>query len=381
MSENLLSEAFKDLSFLNEDTFTFDAEGAERLKDFMDDDSLNEIETVIDADAETEDELEDSYIGKAILCCDVCHSMVYKDPEEIEIDEETQLANVGEDCPYCYNSEGFKIIGQVAELDLDDTDEEDEVSDDTDDVVDIDNTEKVDIKESLNKKRRMQMAENYKRARRNRVKEDFKKVDIETDKERLSMTSDNNGKVVVTTEPNETYDDEVIADDEFISDETIVPVSDEVKAEIEDNGEAEDTDITDVSVDGADEDEEEDIDIDEFDEESFDAIGESYLSSVYDNVKNYHTSSVKIDDTSLLVEGVIEFNNGRKVPTKFMFEAKCKTPRGKLKFVGANKEITESKKSFVITGSVQDKKLLTESLTYNYKVRGYKERVYGTVKR
>ena len=118
MSKSYLAEAFEELELVDDDkltgTFDFDKKGAEDLKKFMEDDTFNDFETVIDPEAETEEDLQDSYIGMGILGCDICHSMIYKPVEEIVIDEETQMANVGECCPYCYERDGFKIIGKVA---------------------------------------------------------------------------------------------------------------------------------------------------------------------------------------------------------------------------------------------------------------------------
>ena len=125
---NYLSEAFKKLDILDEDVFELDKDGLTALKDFEDSDEDDMI-TVVDPDAESEEDLEDSYIGKVILDCSVCHTDIYKDKEDITIDEESGLANIGEECPYCYSSDGFKVIGEVKPFV--------EVEVDTDDDVDI----------------------------------------------------------------------------------------------------------------------------------------------------------------------------------------------------------------------------------------------------
>ena len=125
---NYLSEAFKKLDILDEDVFELDKDGLTALKDFEDSDEDDMI-TVVDPDAESEEDLEDSYIGKVILDCSVCHTDIYKDKEDITIDEESGLANIGEECPYCYSSDGFKVIGEVKPFV--------EVEVDTDDDVDV----------------------------------------------------------------------------------------------------------------------------------------------------------------------------------------------------------------------------------------------------
>lgn len=109
-----LSEAFKALDALNEDTFSLSDDGIKKLAEFENNDDLVDELSVIDLDAETEEDLQDSYVGKIILDCTVCHSKLYKDLEEIELNEEQTLANVGEECPYCYTSDGFKVLGQVS---------------------------------------------------------------------------------------------------------------------------------------------------------------------------------------------------------------------------------------------------------------------------
>lgn len=113
----LIGEAFKALEALNEseDTFDVSEEGIEEIKDFLNDDSEDDIVTIFDDEAEDEEELEDSYVGKVIIDCCVCHSLIYKAPDEVIIDEETDLANVDEECPYCHSTgDGYKVVGEVA---------------------------------------------------------------------------------------------------------------------------------------------------------------------------------------------------------------------------------------------------------------------------
>lgn len=148
-----ISNAFKELDLLTEDTFKVNDAGIDKLRDFMDGDQVDEI-TIIDPEAETFDDVKESYIGKIILNCGVCQSKFYKDKEDIVIDEETQLANVGEECPYCTSADGFEIVGQVAEYcpdcheDEDYDDMEDE-EDDEDAEVEVDVSEEEDLQEDL----------------------------------------------------------------------------------------------------------------------------------------------------------------------------------------------------------------------------------------
>lgn len=148
-----ISNAFKELDLLTEDTFKADDTGIDKLRDFMDGDQVDEI-TIIDPEAETFDDVKESYIGKIILNCGVCQSKFYKDKEDIVIDEETQLVNVGEECPYCTSADGFEIVGQVAEYcpDCAEGDCDEHPSDDVDDMdaeVKVDVSEEEDLQEDL----------------------------------------------------------------------------------------------------------------------------------------------------------------------------------------------------------------------------------------
>lgn len=124
-----LTEAFKALNILNEDTFDYSKQGIDHLERFLDADNLEDTVAVIDTEAETEDELKDSYVGKVIFECPVCDSLNYHDKETVEIDEDDNLANIDEECPYCHSVGGFKIIGEVApyhetEVEVETTEEE-----------------------------------------------------------------------------------------------------------------------------------------------------------------------------------------------------------------------------------------------------------------
>ena len=205
------------------------------------------------------------------------------------------------------------------------------------------------------------------------IKESVNSVNVETDEDIINVATDDNGKVTITTEPIENQSKD--SDDEII-----VPVSDETEAEILSNDNSE-SDISDI--DNADKiDSEVEVDIDEFDEESFDNLGESYFKKIYENVNSFRTSSVKKSDTSLIVEGILTID-GKSKKTNFIFESKDINRSGRVRFIGENKEVTNGCKAFTLRGKVQDNKFICESLNYNYKVtdEGKSRRIYGIVTR
>lgn len=135
-----LMEAFKALDQLNEDVFSVDAEGIKKLNDFMqNDDSVDEL-SVFDIDS-TEDDVirddEECNEGDMILDCCVCHSKVFKPVSEVVVDEESQIANAGEECPYCFSVEGYKIVGEVKTSDDAEYTSEEDVPVDSQDVSEV----------------------------------------------------------------------------------------------------------------------------------------------------------------------------------------------------------------------------------------------------
>lgn len=700
-----LNEAFKALSALNEDTFTMSDDGIKKLSEFEQNDDLSDEISVIDLEAETEDDLQDSYVGKVILDCSVCHSKLYKNKDEVTLDEEGTLANVGEECPYCYTSDGFKVIGEVSSFNNETVENEETIEDETteDEVIeeglfskkkktnntrpsgstssgyavidyrkdlrqwayaskksfatekdaekfakqyakdykvpmggikvlpissaesevgyainesleegifsrkkkndsittspstsgafavidyrrdlrqwhyatkksffnkqeaekfakkyekdykvptglvkvlsveDAENETGYSINENLSlnedyteryvivarndndevfyydanndnmttdldcatqyaeydianddvsmiygsisndfssisvepimeldlldeatatldkpmskldgtlgnvltahkdelskvrgkedglafldsiepevknkgylRKIKEQIAKipeykvpmllynlilkgdgmgiseanwadsdvdgydygtsrewnyNSTRSKKESVNESVNNVNVETDDATVSVSQDDNGTVTVQTTPK---DDGTTP----INDETIVPVSDETQTEIENNISDEETETEEV-----------DVPIEEFDEESFDELGESYLKRIYENVDSYHTTNITNYNDHIKVEGVIKFDTGSQKKTSFIFESKDCTKSGKLRFIGENVEITNGKKAFTITGSLNEKQFITESFNYNYKTTnedGTSSRIYGTLRK
>ena len=147
-----LNEAFKELEILEEDTFNIqDSKDVEELGSLLNDDDTNEVVNIIDADAMEKNDLENSYAGKVILECDVCHSLCYKEPEEVVIEEDTVIDI---ECPYCYSNDGFKVIGKVCSFDdcnKDDEDDTDNLENDDDEKSEENKDETADesIKESV----------------------------------------------------------------------------------------------------------------------------------------------------------------------------------------------------------------------------------------
>ena len=209
METNYLTEAFKRLSLLEDDfNITADKDAIDDLSSFVADD-IEEVkeEPIIDAEAHTEEELKDHYIGKVVLECQCCHSRFYKDPANVIIDSESGLANIGERCPICETSCGYTVIGEIKpfeEIPKEDAPAEKKESDN------VSTTEDADLEESVRKALR-------------KVNEDINKVAIKTDDGQVQI-SNNNDKVLVD-----------FTNEDDIPGETLAPLTDETKEQIENN--------------------------------------------------------------------------------------------------------------------------------------------------
>ena len=572
MSANYLNEAFTQLQLLNEEEFNLtDKDSIEDIKSLVDAPVDASID-IIDPDANSEDELSDSYVGKVVLDCSVCHSKIYKDPSEVVIDEVEELANVGEECPYCYTADGFKVLGQIAPFSDDVKPTEDELSEEeADDVVedDTDDDEDDDFLEALSEKlsqmneaemsdedkrdnqilrniydktqrranaaltpeeqavldkyglyrstgnkdimkpgkdafhassitsppryfkggvdvhddrvnladrarkisdrqpirdfvnsgdynfydttydhdpqgnykntfqrkmnrahsaqmqqpmqdmKRLISTRNYEQGRLDKAdanykdaiakaKSDYekrmksaedslastkkyasksvndanaeidrmlkrgKKEDMEESLEKVEVSTEDSNTVITNDPVTNTVSVTTTTNDD--GEGILVPLSDENAEEIA------------ASTEEKEEVPEEDNFIaDDFDEESFDELGEAYLKKVYENIDAFKTTNVSSCGKKLAVEGLITFKSGNTKPTHFIFEQKAQNKKGTYRFIGENKQISRGKKSFILQGNVNDNKFICESLNYNYlgKNDGDKKsvRLYGTIKR
>lgn len=216
------------------------------------------------------------------------------------------------------------------------------------------------------------------------MNEDIEDVSINTEDENITMTTKEDGGVVVETSPKE---DELV-EEPFEGEEMIAPLEPETEVDVEDaievNSEDEEEVPEEDEFDFEEEPTEGEEDFEEFDEESFDNLGESYLKRCYENVTSFKTSNITLNENKeFVIEGKIGFDSGNKKDTQFIFKPKT-SDNGKLKLEGYNKQISKGKKTFKLNCSVNNKALVCESLNYNYKGKNdlnESVRVYGTVKR
>lgn len=205
------------------------------------------------------------------------------------------------------------------------------------------------------------------------MNESIEDVTINTEDETMTMTTKEDGGVVVETSPkqeDEFYDDFDMDSDVEAGDEVIAPISDETEDEIMGNSEEEipEEEFSDEEIfeeEPMEEEPEEDVEVTDFDEETFDGLGESYLRRCYDNVNGYRTTQVRANNNTLIVEGVISFKSGAKKKTNFVFESKD-MKNGKYIFEGYNAQINNGKPAFRLNCSINHKRVIPESLKYNY---------------
>lgn len=191
------------------------------------------------------------------------------------------------------------------------------------------------------------------------LKEDFEKATIETDDQVIE----------VTTEPKDVTEE--VSDEEMIA-----PLSDEDVAKIEAGQEeeepveeVEETEETEVEENPE---EAEELNFDEIQEESFNRLTERYLRNVYSNVDSFKLTDAELNGNQIKLEGVIKFNSGKEKKTQFIFEKVANQgsiAKNKVRFIGLNETFTNKKNAFVLKCDVEDNKLVSESLRYNYQAK------------
>lgn len=72
-----------------------------------------EAEDAEEAEVDTADVEATDEPSQLVLECSKCGGISIKAEAEVELDEETGLANAGEECQYCEEAEGYKVIGTL----------------------------------------------------------------------------------------------------------------------------------------------------------------------------------------------------------------------------------------------------------------------------
>lgn len=394
MSRNAyITEAFKQFNTLmeedeeiitSEEMPIYDID-SEKMHDFLDT-AGEDVEDIIDLETEVEEDLKQSYVGKVILDCNVCHSNIFIDKDEITVDEEGN-ANIDLECPYCMSNEGYTIIGQVEPYseEEEEPEEEIEVEEDEEEVFEESLNEGCDKKE-IDECGDPEINES--------LKEDIQDVSITTDEETMTMTTKEDGGVEIETTPVETAEEEFVEDEVVeepeeeieTGEEVIAPLEDEVEDEIELHSEIDALDADEIEALENEEPEDmedmDEVEVEDFDEESFNELGESYLKEQYDNVTGFKTVNAKVFDGSLIVEGIIRFASGNAKGTSFVFEA-TKARKNGILFEGYNKQISRGKKTFKLDCDLTEGCIKPIKMAYNYMTKNELNesvRVNGTCK-
>lgn len=106
-----IKDAFRELDILNEaEEFNLTREwDVDKLHDILTRDIEDDIIDVVDPGlAEDQPTLVD---GDCVMQCTVCGTNQFKHPEDLVLDEESELYNIEEECIYCHQLGGFKKIG------------------------------------------------------------------------------------------------------------------------------------------------------------------------------------------------------------------------------------------------------------------------------
>lgn len=101
----------------------------------------------------------------------------------------------------------------------------------------------------------------------------------------------------------------------------------------------------------------------DFDEVSFDEHINKYLKEVYDNVESYSSTDGSIDGNTVIIEGLIKFNNGKENKTTFKL-----TLNGTSTISGLNESFAKENNSYSIEGRIENNTFITENINYKYQI-------------
>ncbi len=103
--------------------------------------------------------------------------------------------------------------------------------------------------------------------------------------------------------------------------------------------------------------------LEDFDEVSMNSCMTKALTEVYSNVKNFEMTECSLNESSLVVEGKINFNSGKTRETSFVF-----TEGKESKMLCGINEDLDKDGSFNICYGIDNNKMFVESLKYSYHI-------------
>ena len=109
---DLLMEDYYDVNDTEELEAAKEAREAEVAKA-----KLARIEKIVDLNAESEEDLLPTYVGKVIIQCPQCMTLFYKDQEDVsKSEDDPEIVNINEVCQHCGNASGYTLVGKVDQV-------------------------------------------------------------------------------------------------------------------------------------------------------------------------------------------------------------------------------------------------------------------------
>ena len=113
----------------------------EELTEAAEDEEIEIVDDEQSIDDAPIEELAESEPVQFVLECSKCGALIVKSEEDVtEVDEDTNLVNVGDECKFCEEAEGYKIIGTLVPYEVTEAEDIDAVDDEAveDDIIEED---------------------------------------------------------------------------------------------------------------------------------------------------------------------------------------------------------------------------------------------------
>lgn len=290
-----LQEAFSKLNIMESSDFELlDKDEKDAMKNFLEDDEIEAQDVeIIDPQADDEMDLQDSYVGKIIVQCPVCKSLIYKTQDEIN-----EEGDEPQNCPYCFSVEKFDLIGKVVpiedEMAPEAVEEEPAAPEAAEEPV-MEGKKDVCPKCGQNP---CVCEDKCNECGDQDLKEDLENITIETEDEVINISAEEKAEECPECAESEEMAEEPAPEaDEHEEAEVIAPLDD---------------------------DEEDSMEFDEVDEKSFDDFAESLLQSRYSNIVSYKTNKMTESKNSIIAEGYVQLKDGSQRLTEFKIVPKRK---------------------------------------------------------
>lgn len=367
-------------------------------------------EIIVDVNAEDVENLKTSYIGDLILQCPICKTKRFVEPDlldktTLESSDGETLYNSEDACSHCGQEDGFVLIGQVsapqsedAKTTLETSTEETPVKPNFNSTIEDNEDEETDVpvlgegltdkgtKHTFDNTFSDTFINNLEQLREEIVLGSYYVEDYENSFgiDPKVVNSFFEGLLEFAVEVLKDPDENDIKEYDIVKTKNpdfwdIIDLANQLNFMLRWTtiaGTNEDDELY-LALEGKTEKSEDSDEILELDEKRLNKLVTKYLKETYEDVNEYRTLRGTVKNSNIFLEGIIEYNSGKKEKTKFKFNSKVNG--NNVTLLGINENFSKTP-AFRAKAKLLNNKLFFESLKYKYKVNDKLVEGFTTIK-